>query len=157
MNKNLFLHDASWYSLSWVFWQLSWQDDDTNPPTISRSGQPVSYALPADKSNIGHGAPSLTDVATGKKHKLSYTKVTTRKKKKSPGQSSSVALIRHTDILANLPSSSSKGNSLNSLYICIRPDTNYIINSNHQDIPKDQSEEEEEDLQSTPPHTSSTI
>jgi len=115
--------------------------------------------LPADKSNIGHGAPSLTDVSTGKKRKLSYTKVTTRKKKKSPGQSSSVALIRQIDILANLPysSSSSEGNSLNSLYICIHPDTNYIINSNHQDIPKDQSEEEEEDLQSTPPHTSSTI
>ena len=125
MNQNLFLHDASWYSLSWVFWQLSWQDDDTNPPTISRSGQPVSYALPADKSNIGHGAPSLTDVSTGKKRKLSYTKVITRKKKKSPGQSSAAATSK-TDDLAN-PPSSSEGKVLNSLVISFHLNIEYIF------------------------------
>ena len=75
---------------------------------ISRSGQPINYALPADKPNIGYGAPTLTDVATGRKHKVSYTKVTTRKKKKSPGQSSAATALQ-TDVPINLPSSSSKG------------------------------------------------
>jgi len=103
--------------------------------------------LPADKPNIGYGAPSLTDVTTGRKCKLSNTKVTTRKKKKSPSQSPTV------DILANLPSSPSEGNFLNSLHVCIHLDTNYIVN--YQDTPKDQSGGEEEDSQSTPPRTSS--
>ena len=89
----------------------SLQDDDRNPPTISRSGQPINYALPADKPNIGYGAPTLTDVATGRKRKVSYTKITTRKKKKSPGQSS-VAAAFETDALVDIPSSS-EGKSLN--------------------------------------------
>ena len=81
------------------------QDDDRNPQTISRSGQPINYALPAEPPNIGYGAPTLTDVATGRKHKVSYTKVTTRKKKKSPGQSSAATVLQ-TDVPVNLPSSS---------------------------------------------------
>jgi hypothetical protein len=88
------------------------QDDDQNPPTISRSGQPINYALPADKPNIGHDAPTLTDVVTGRKHNVSYTKVTTRKKNKSPGQSSAVAALQ-TDALIDLPPSSSEGKILN--------------------------------------------
>jgi hypothetical protein len=88
------------------------QDDDQNPPTISRSDQPINYALPADKPNIGLDAPTLTDVATGRKHKLSYTKVTTCKKRKSPGQSSASATPQ-TGVLVNLPSSSSEGKILN--------------------------------------------
>jgi len=78
---------------------------------ISRSGQPIHYALPADKPNIGHDAPTLTDVASGRKRKLPYTKVTTRKKKKSPGQSSAAAAFQ-TNALINL-SSSLEGKSLN--------------------------------------------
>ena len=74
------------------------QDDDRDPPIISRSGQPINYALPADKPNIGHSAPSLIDVATGKKRKLSYTKVITRNKKKSPGQSSAAAASQIDDL-----------------------------------------------------------
>ena len=89
------------------------QDDDRNPPTISRSGQPINNALPADKPNIGNGAPTLIDMATGRKRKVSYTKVTTRKKKKSPGQSS-VAAAFETDALVDLLSSFSEGKSLNS-------------------------------------------
>ena len=89
------------------------QDDDRNPPTISRSGQPINYALPADKPNIGHDAPTLTDVDTGRKRKVSYTKVTTRKKKKSTGQSS-VAAALQADALIDLPSSSSESKILNS-------------------------------------------
>ena len=89
------------------------QDDDRNPPTICRSGQPINYALPADKPNIGYGAPTLTDVATGKKRKVSYTKVKTRKKKKSPGQSSAVT-AHQTYVLVDLSSSSSEGKNLNS-------------------------------------------
>jgi len=88
------------------------QDDDHNPPTISRSGQPINYALPDDKPNIGHDAPTLIDVATGRKRKVSYTKVTTRKKKKSPCQSSAVAALQ-TDALIDLPSSFSEGKILN--------------------------------------------
>ena len=86
---------------------------------ISRSGQPINYALPTDKPNIGYDAPTLTDVATGRKRKVSYTKVTTRKKKKSPGQSSAAAALQ-TDTPIELPSSSSEGKSLNpmsSLYL----------------------------------------
>ena len=89
------------------------QDDNQDPPTISRSGQLINYALPADKPNIGYGAPTLADVATGRKHKVSYTKVTTRKKKKSPSQSSAVT-AHQTDVLVDLPSSSSEGKNLNS-------------------------------------------
>ena len=81
------------------------QDNDRNPPIIRRSGQPINYALLADKPNIGYGAPTLTDVATGRKRKVSYTKVTTRKKKKSPGQSLA-ATAPQTDVPVNLPSSS---------------------------------------------------
>ena len=74
--------------------------------------------MPADKPNIGYGALTLTDVATGRKCKVSYTKVTTRKKNKSPGQSSAAA--PQTDTPIDLPSSSSEGKSLNpmsSLYL----------------------------------------
>ena len=81
---------------------------------ISRSGQPINYALPADKPNIYYGAPTLTDVATRRKRKVSYTKVTTHKKKKSPGQSSAVAAPQ-TDIPIDLPSSSLEGKSLNTM------------------------------------------
>ena len=88
------------------------QDDDRNPPTTSRSGQLINYALPADKPNIGHDAPTLTDVATGRKRNVSYTKVTTRKKKKFLGQSSAAAALQ-TDALIDLPSSSSEGKILN--------------------------------------------
>jgi len=79
---------------------------------ISRSGQPINYALLADNPNIGYGAPTLIDVATGRKRKLPYTKVTAHKKKKSPGQSL-VAAVFQTDILIDLPSSSLEGKSLN--------------------------------------------
>ena len=93
----------------------SLQDDDRNPPTTSRSGQPINYALPADKPNTGYGAPTLTDVATARKCKVSYTKVTTRKKKKSPDQSSAVA-VPQTDTPIDLPSSSSEGKSLSLIF-----------------------------------------
>ena len=101
------------------------QDDDRDPPIVNRSGQPINYALPANKPNIGHGAPSLIDVATGKKRKLSYTKVITRKKKKSPGQSSAAATSK-TDDLAN-PPTSSEGKVLNSLVISFHLNIEYIF------------------------------
>jgi len=44
-------------------------------------------------------------VATGRKCKVSYTKVTTRKKKKSPDQSSAATALQ-TDVPVNLSSSS---------------------------------------------------
>jgi len=103
------------------------QDDDRDPPIISRSGQPINYALPADKPNIGHGAPSLTDVTSGKKHRLPYTKVITRKKKKFPGQSSAAATSQIDD-LANLPSPPSEGKVLNSLVISSRLNIKHIFN-----------------------------
>ena len=103
------------------------QDDDRDPPIVNRSGQPINYALPANKPNIGHGAPSLTNVATGKKHKLSNTKVTTRKKKKSPGQSSTAALTPQTGVLVNPSSPPSEGNILNFSVILFYPDTEHIF------------------------------
>ena len=90
------------------------QGDDQSPLTISRSGQPINYAMPADKPNIGHDAPTLADVATGRKRKVSYTKVTTHKKKKSPGQSLAAAAPQ-IDTPIDLPSSSSEGKSLNPM------------------------------------------
>ena len=75
-------------------------------------------------------------MATGRKRKLSITKVASRKKKKSPGPSSAAA-IPQTDDLANLPSSSSEGNFLDSLYACNHIDTNHTIHSDYQHIPKD--------------------
>jgi len=45
----------------------SYQVDGTPSPTISRSGQPIRYAPPTDYPLIGYDAPTLTDVAAGKK------------------------------------------------------------------------------------------
>ena len=96
-------------------------------------------------------------MATGRKRTLPFTKVTSHKKKKSPGQSSAAAALQ-TDDLINLPSSSSEGNFLKlSSYACVHLDTNHAIYLYYQDIPKDQSEGEEEDPPSTPPPSSSTI
>ena len=78
---------------------------------ISRSGQPINYALLADNPNIGYGAPTLTDVATGRKRKVPNIKVTTHKKKKS----SAAAAVLQTDTLIDLPSSSLEGKSLNTM------------------------------------------
>ena len=102
------------------------QDDGTDPPTISRSGQPIHYALSADKPNIGHGAPPLTDVATGRKSKLRITKVTSRKKKKSPGQSSAAASSQMDD-LANPLSPPLEGKVLNSLVISFHLNIEYTF------------------------------
>ena len=38
----------------------SMQDDDRNPPTISRSGQPINYAVSADKPNIDQSSAATT-------------------------------------------------------------------------------------------------
>ena len=63
-------------------------------------------------SQISAMVPQLWQMwqATGRKRKVSYTKVTTHKKKKSPGQSS--AAVSQTDALVDLLSSS-EGKSLN--------------------------------------------
>ena len=117
MNPNWFsmtTHDTSDLHLLTITF---WQDDSNNPPTVSKSGQPINYALPTDKPNIGYGAPSLTDVATGRKHKFSSTKTPTHKKKNSSSQSPTVASASQTDVLTNLPSSPSEGNFLNLLMI----------------------------------------
>jgi len=120
------LHNISQYLLYVSFNHYLLQDDDRGPPSISRSGQPINYALPADKPNIGHNAPSLTDAATGKKCKLSYTKVISRKKKKSPSQPSTAATSQIDD-LANPPSPPSEGKTLNSLVISFHLNTEYIF------------------------------
>ena len=134
--EHIFCKSVNLYLLFASFNHYFLQDDGRDPPTISRSGQPINYALPADKPNIGHNSPSLTDVATGRKRKLSITKVASRKKNKSPGPSSAAA-IPQTNDLANLPSSSSEGNFLDSLYACNHIDTNHTIHSDYQHIPKD--------------------
>ncbi|CAN6373585.1 unnamed protein product [Urochloa humidicola] len=59
-------------------------------------------------TKIGHSAPTLTDVATGRKRKIPYSKVTTRKKRKSPGQSLAAAAALQTDVSVDLSSSSSE-------------------------------------------------
>jgi len=104
------------------------QDDDRDPPTISRSGHPINYTLPADKPNIGHDAPSLTDVAIGRKCKLPITKVTSSKKKKSLGQSSAAA-ISQMDNLTNPPFPLSEGKILNSSVIsfCLNTECIFIL------------------------------
>ena len=64
----------------------------------------------------------------GKKHKLSNTKVTTRKKKKSSGQSLTTALTSQTDVLANPPSPPSEGNILNFPVVLFYLDAEHIFN-----------------------------
>ena len=129
------------------------QDDGNNPLIVSRSGQLINYALPTNKPNIGYNAPSLTDVNTRRKRRLSSTKASTCKKKTSSNQPPTVTSTQQINVLTDITSSPSEGNFLNSLHVCIHLDTNYIVN--YQDTPKDQSEGEEEDSQSMPPRTSS--
>ena len=62
----------------------------------------------------------------GKKCKLSYTKVISRKKKKSPSQPSTAATSQIDD-LANPPSPPSEGKTLNSLVISFHLNTEYIF------------------------------
>jgi len=50
--------------------------DGTPPPTISRSGQPIKYSPPTNYPLIGYDAPTLADVATGRKRKMTGTKRT---------------------------------------------------------------------------------
>jgi len=50
-----------------------------DPPTISRSGHPIAYALPSDNPNIGFGASSLEDITAGKKRKATSTKALAHK------------------------------------------------------------------------------
>jgi len=67
-------------------------------------------------------------VAAGKKRKLPITKVTSRKKKKSPGQPSAAALIPQIDDLANPPSPISEGKVLNPLVILSRLNIKHVFN-----------------------------
>ena len=93
----------------------------------------------------------------GKKCKLSNTKVTTRKKKKSPGQSSTTALTSQTDILANPPSPPSEGNILNFLVILFCLDTEHIFNLMSRCFRGSIRRRRRRLSKHRPPHTSSII
>ncbi|XP_039787010.1 uncharacterized protein LOC120653311 [Panicum virgatum] len=64
--------------------------DGTPSPKISRSGQPIRYAPPTDYPLIGYDAPTLIDVAAGKKRKMTSTK---KMIQKTPGSSNRTLTI----------------------------------------------------------------
>jgi len=82
-----------------------------DPPTISRSGQPIDYALPANNPNISYGAPSLDNIAAEKKCKITSSKVPIRKTHQSSScQAVTIASALATDTPTYIPSSPWAGN-----------------------------------------------
>ena len=61
--------------------KYSKQVDGTSPSSVSRSGQPIRYSPPTNYSLIGYDAPTLADVAAGRKRKMTSTKKRPRKLK----------------------------------------------------------------------------
>ena len=81
---------------------------------VSKSGQPINYAPPTNKPHIGHDAPSLADVAAGRKHKITSTKKPARKTQGSSSQTLAITSASHADASADVLPSSSEGNFLKS-------------------------------------------
>ena len=87
--KFLSLH-FSFHTASSYYDKYLQQVNYTSCPTISRSGQPIRYSPPTNYPLIGYDAPTLADVAGGKKRKMISTKKTAQK---THGSSSQVLTI----------------------------------------------------------------
>jgi len=88
----------------------SYQVDGTPSPTISRSGQPIRYAPPTDYPLIGYNAPTLADVAAGKKRKVTSTKKTIQKTPSSSSRTLIIALAPNADVSVAASPPRSEGN-----------------------------------------------
>jgi hypothetical protein len=88
----------------------SYQVDGTPPPTISKSGLPIRYAPPTDYPLIGYNAPTLADVAAGKKRKVTSTKKTIQKTPGSSSRTLIIALAPNADVSAAASPPRSEGN-----------------------------------------------
>ena len=89
------------------------QVDGTSPPKISRSGQPIRYSPPTNYPLIGYDAPTLADVAAGKKRKMTSTKRTAQKTQGSSSQILTIASAPNVNAPTNIVSSASEGNLFN--------------------------------------------
>ena len=76
---------------------------------VSRSGQPIKYSPPTNYPLIGYDAPTLADVAAGKKHKMTSTKKTAQKTHDSSSQVLIIASAPN-DTPTDVVSFSSDGN-----------------------------------------------
>ena len=86
------------YTAFLYFDKSSYQVDGTPPPTISRSGQPIRYAPPIDYPLIAYNAPTLADVAAGKKRKMTSTKKTIQKNPSSSCRTLAFASAPDADV-----------------------------------------------------------
>ena len=93
--------------------------DGTSPPTISRSGQPIKYSPPTNYPLIGYDAPSLADVAAGRKRKMTSTKRTAQKTQSSSSHALTITSAPDADVPTDAVSSSSEGNKQSSSFLLI--------------------------------------
>ena len=101
-------HTASSYSDKYLQ-----QVDYTSRPTISRSGQPIRYSPPTNYPLIGYDAPTLSDVAAGKKCKMTSTKRIAQKTQGTSSQILTIASAPNVDAPTDVVSSPSEGNLFN--------------------------------------------
>ena len=86
------------------------QVDYTSRPTISRNGQPIRYSPPTNYPLIGYDAPTLADVAAGKKRKMTSTKKTAQKTHGSSSQVLTITLAPDADAPTDATPPRSEGN-----------------------------------------------
>ena len=98
-------HTASSYSDKYLQ-----QVDDTSPPTISRSGQPIKYCPPTNYPLIGYDTPTVADVAAGKKCKITSTKRIAQKTQSPSGHALTIASAPDANAPTDVASSLSEGN-----------------------------------------------
>jgi len=84
--------------------------DGTSHPTISRSGPPIKYSPPTNYPLIGYDAPTLADVAAGRKRKMISTKRTAQKTQVSSGPTLAITSAPDADVPTDAVSSPSEGN-----------------------------------------------
>ena len=108
--KFLSLHFSS-HTASSYFDKYLQQVDDTPPPTISGSGQPIRYSPPTNYPLINYDAPTLADVTIGKKRKMSSTKKTAQKTHGSSSQVLTITSAPDADAPTDATPPRSEGNN----------------------------------------------
>ena len=91
----------SYYTVFLYSDKSSYQANGTPPPTVSRSGQPIRYVPPTDYPLIGYNAPTLADMAAGKKQKVTSTKKTIQKTPGSFSRTLTIASAPNADVPAD--------------------------------------------------------
>ena len=100
----------SYYTVFLYSDKSSYQANGTPPPTVSRSGQPIRYVPPTDYPLIGYNAPTLADMAAGKKQKVTSTKKTIQKTPGSFSRTLTIASAPNADVPADATPPRSEGN-----------------------------------------------